>query len=844
MASERIEDPGQRAVNGPMRGVLKVVLLVIWAAAFIIGAIAVYEQLTSPVDSGNTTSYVVWGLYVPTYMYFIGASAGAFLLSVIVNVLSVKKLEPTVKLSLYTALVLLIIAIGTIALDLGHPERAIETLYRPQFHSVLVDVVWLYVIYFTLLLVELLLLFRLDVIEGRLGSLGGSARINNLISKLLRPRASSPERLKRSAESIRKSFLYLGAFGLVLALGFHGGVGSILATIYFSYPWWTTLLPIMFIAGALFSGAALLTAILVLLWPRKDDEFREMIAYLGRIVYWLLIGNAVLIAFDLVIPVWYGTGDPVSITITNEVLFGQYWYVFWIFEVLLGFIVPGILLSNRFRNRPIIVGIGSAFAGIFYYAVRLVEVIPAFAVPKIPGLQYAYVDPKLVYTYFPSIHEWEVVMFMAAFGIGLLYLGYRLLPLVPRAADSTMPGRGRGGSTAPIGGGAGGPKLMERRGFLRSASLATAGFLAAVSINWSALTRVASSALAYGGQAARALIARERERLAAISTKIIESLARREGAERPNLVEENKLVKAAGEGVVAVSPLVAQAAQVAVATKTDFDDESWSQPYTWLPGQPTIQVPAGYEQSPIYRMMEDLKRALAKPANQRKWVMVIDARKCVGCSACTVACKVENKEPPGVVYRPVVVSVHGSYPNVSATFLPRPCMQCDDPPCVRVCPVGATFKRPDGIVAIDYNACMGCRYCISACPYQARTFDWGLNYTDGTPKIEYYDTWTSFEYGVDIWDRPVDSRKSPKFNAHKCHFCIHRLESGMLPACVTTCIGRATYFGDLNDPDSLVSKLIREQGASRLKEELGTEPNVYYIGLTEPMMEEGVPLVG
>ncbi|MFP3167710.1 MAG: NrfD/PsrC family molybdoenzyme membrane anchor subunit, partial [Thermoproteus sp.] len=135
MPSERVEDPGQRAVNGPMRGVLKVVLLVIWAAAFIIGAIAVYEQLTSPVDSGNTTSYVVWGLYVPTYMYFIGASAGAFLVSVIVNVLSVKKLEPIVKLSLYTALVLLIIAIGTIALDLGHPERAIETLYRPQFHS-------------------------------------------------------------------------------------------------------------------------------------------------------------------------------------------------------------------------------------------------------------------------------------------------------------------------------------------------------------------------------------------------------------------------------------------------------------------------------------------------------------------------------------------------------------------------------------------------------------------------------------------------------------------------------------------------------------------------------------
>jgi len=839
------EDSKGQRTSRLHRGVnsLKIGLFAMWAVALVVGIIAVYEQLTSPVDLSNLTSYVQWGLYVPAYMYFIGASAGAFLISVVVNVFRVKKLEPTVKLSLYSALVLLIMAIGTIVLDLGHPERAIETLYRPQFHSVMVDVVWLYTVYFALLLVELLLSFRLDSIEGRLDSLGGSPRINKLISKLLRPRTGSSESMERSAKSIRRNFLYLGAFGLILALAFHGGVGAILGTVYFSKSWWTgPLFPIVFVAGALFSGAALFIAILVVLWPRKDEEFREMIAYLGRIVYWLLIGNAVLIAVDLIIPIWYGI-DPIGTAITNEVLFGQYWYVFWIFEVLLGFIVPGILLSSRFRDKPVIVGIGGAFAGIFYFAVRLNEVIPALTVPEIPGLQYAYVDPRLIYTYFPSIHEWEVVMFMVALGIGLLYLGYRYLPLVPRATDLMMPGQGRGGSTSPISGDAGEPKLIERRGFLRSISLAAAGFLAAVSINLGAMTRAISSALAYGGQVARTIIARERERLAAVSTEIIEVLARREGAERPNIVEEDKLIKAAGEGVVAVSPLVAQAAQVTVA-EADFGDESWSQPYTWLPGQPTIEVPSGYEQNPIYHMMEDLKRALAKPANQRKWGMVIDTRKCVGCSACTVACKAENKEPPGVVYRPVVVGVHGDYPNESATFLPRPCMQCDDPPCVKVCPVDATFKRPDGIIAINYDVCMGCRYCISACPYQARTFDWGLNYTDGTPKIEYYDTWTSFEYGVDTWDRPVDSRKSPKFNAHKCHFCLHRLESGMLPECVTTCIGRATYFGDLNDPNSLVSKLISEQGVSRLKEELGTEPNVYYIGLTEPMMEEEAPMEG
>ncbi|MCQ4448857.1 MAG: polysulfide reductase NrfD, partial [Sulfolobales archaeon] len=409
-------------------------MFALWSVAFVVGAIAVYEELTSPVDLTNMTSYVVWGLYVPTYMYFIGASGGVFLISVLVNVLGMKKLEPTVKLSLYSALVLFIMAIFMITLDLGHPERAIEVLYQPQFHSVLEDVVMVYVIYFVLLVVELLLSFRFDLIEGRLDSLGGSARIKKLISRLLQPSASSPESLERSARLIRRSFLYLGAFGLIIALLFIAGEGALVGTVYYSEPWWTgPLFPILYIAGALYSGAALFIVILMALWPRKDEEFREMIAYLGRIVYWLLIGNAVLIVADLVVPIWYGT-DPAGMAITNEVLFGQYWYVFWIFEVLLGFIVPGILLSNRFRDRPVIVGIGAAFAGIFYLAVRLVEVIPAFTVPEIPGLQSAYIDPKLIYTYTPNIHEWEVVMFMVAFGIGLLYLGYRILPLVPRAA--------------------------------------------------------------------------------------------------------------------------------------------------------------------------------------------------------------------------------------------------------------------------------------------------------------------------------------------------------------------------------------------------------------------------
>ncbi|RMG61698.1 MAG: 4Fe-4S dicluster domain-containing protein [Calditrichaeota bacterium] len=234
------------------------------------------------------------------------------------------------------------------------------------------------------------------------------------------------------------------------------------------------------------------------------------------------------------------------------------------------------------------------------------------------------------------------------------------------------------------------------------------------------------------------------------------------------------------------------------------------------------------EEDPLVRMMRDLQRALKKPLEQRKWTMVIDLRKCVGCHACTVSCIAENKLPPGVMYRPVIEEEVGEYPNVHRRFIPRPCMQCENPPCTPVCPVNATYKRPDGVVVIDYNRCIGCRYCLTACPYNARTFDWGEYYTEdvGFLGLQPYEQVDTMEYGLD-WKRPEG--RSPVGNARKCHFCLHRIEKGLLPMCVVSCIGRATFFGDANDPDSLVSELIAQPNVMRLKEELGTRPKVYYL---------------
>lgn len=240
--------------------------------------------------------------------------------------------------------------------------------------------------------------------------------------------------------------------------------------------------------------------------------------------------------------------------------------------------------------------------------------------------------------------------------------------------------------------------------------------------------------------------------------------------------------------------------------------------------KPLPELPDG--ESPLLRMQRELQRAMKKPIEKRRWVMVIDLRKCIGCSACTIACVAENKLPPGVVYRPVMEEEIGEYPHVTRRFTPRPCMQCDNPPCVPVCPVKATYKRPDGIIEINYEQCIGCRYCITACPYSARTSDFGDNYSDATPKAQPYENSPSFEYGKK-WTRAHGS--SPTGNARKCHFCVHRLEAGMLPACVTTCVGYATYFGDANDHESLVAEMVAKPNMIRLKEEMGTNPKVYYL---------------
>jgi len=184
-------------------------------------------------------------------------------------------------------------------------------------------------------------------------------------------------------------------------------------------------------------------------------------------------------------------------------------------------------------------------------------------------------------------------------------------------------------------------------------------------------------------------------------------------------------------------------------------------------------------------------------SNSKKYGILIDQERCIGCEACSIACKIENnasdhwikvetqggadKDTPG-----------GRYPDLTMDFLPKLCNQCENPPCVESCPEDALQKRNDGIVILDQELCSGCQACLTACPYNVIIFDENNNV------------------------------------AEKCHFCVHRVDQGLEPFCLICCEGQAIHFGDLNDTNSVVSKLISGKNIFQLKSEEGTNPSVYY----------------
>ncbi len=221
-------------------------------------------------------------------------------------------------------------------------------------------------------------------------------------------------------------------------------------------------------------------------------------------------------------------------------------------------------------------------------------------------------------------------------------------------------------------------------------------------------------------------------------------------------------------------------------------------------------------------------------SSPHQWAMVIDLEKCVGCDQCVHACHASNDTAPDMGWNRILEL---DEINGRETFLPLQCMHCADAPCTHVCPVSATYQRADGIVMMDYDKCIGCRYCQMACPYGARVFNWEA-FTEDNPAVP--------EYGE------PDVPRRPRGVVEKCTFCVQRIDRGLAngltpgvdeaatPACVVACPTGARLFGDLNDPESAVSKALAENAAFRLREAEGYGPRIYYLPVRPQVAQEEV----
>jgi Fe-S-cluster-containing dehydrogenase component len=215
-----------------------------------------------------------------------------------------------------------------------------------------------------------------------------------------------------------------------------------------------------------------------------------------------------------------------------------------------------------------------------------------------------------------------------------------------------------------------------------------------------------------------------------------------------------------------------------------------------------------------------------------RWAMVIDTARCIGCGACTIACKTENATPGDVWYAPVIEEEVGEYPDARLEFLPVLCNHCEDAPCLKACPTRALARRDDGIVLADDDACIGSRACMNACPYGA------LHLFEGR-------SGEALEQGRRTSATVPDAGAVRKYTAgtiQKCTFCAHRIDYGLehdlipgldilaTPACVVTCPAECRIFGDVEDPESNVSRYLRDRGpATVLRPDAETGAHVFYV---------------
>ncbi len=403
------------ATNG--RG-LKRVFWLLGVALLAVGTIGWYDRFANGHRNANYGSFVTWGLSVAAYVYFMGLSAGSFLISSLVYVFRVKRFENVARLAVFTAVVTLILGLLSIVVDLGHMGRAYRVLLHPNFSSPMAWMIWAYLVYFILLMTQFWLLIRADVARGATNS-GFRAAVCRLVA------LGSKDTSAESAERDLRRARVFATIGLPVALMFPAGVGALFGVVAARPAWHSGLFPVLFLLSAVASGAALLTVTAAVFqegWRRN----RETVIALGRLTL-IALGLVVVCEVSEFLVGLYG-GVPGHVHALGLVLSGQYWWVFWVWQFALGAVVPILLLSMPTRNDPRIVSLAGLLVALGFIGVRLNIVIPSLAGEELSGLSEAFVSSRLQTSYFPSSTEWLLVAGVVGLGLLLFGVGETLIP--------------------------------------------------------------------------------------------------------------------------------------------------------------------------------------------------------------------------------------------------------------------------------------------------------------------------------------------------------------------------------------------------------------------------------
>ena len=382
------------------------------AVLTIIGLTALVQRMAQGLILANFTSVLPWGLWLSLYIYFIGLSAGSFLLSTLVYVFGVKRYEPVGRMALFQALGCLILGLLFILIDLGRPERFFRTIINWAPSSVLAWEIMFYLAYIVILLVEIWILLRPDLIPR-----------SKLLQRLHRPRESSA--LTPKEKSIVR---VLAIIGIPVAIGVHGGTGMIFAVVKARPFWHTGLFPLIFLISAMVSGGALLTFLTAFFSRIEPGRREEIVRSLAKLTATVLLLDLFVLFIEIVVVLY---GDiPHHTHPYNLLLAGPYWWVFWIVQILGGSVIPLVIIfGRRTRDRMVWLCVATLLIFLGVIGVRLNIVIPAQQSTWFGGLPESYHFLKNPTGYFPSWNEWLSSLGVLTLGVWGFWLGRKVLPL-------------------------------------------------------------------------------------------------------------------------------------------------------------------------------------------------------------------------------------------------------------------------------------------------------------------------------------------------------------------------------------------------------------------------------